>query len=301
MSDLGALAYFLGIEFARIKAWILMHQRKYISDVLGRFEMLECNPASTPVESGHNLSTQSSDEQLIESTSYRQVIGSLRYICNTRPDLTFGVGLVSRFMEKPAHSHMQAVKRILRYLKGSLDFGVLLPTSSGQENHSIYGYSDADWSGDKDDRKSTSGYLFKLGEASISWCSRKQNSVALSSYEVEYVSACLGAQQALWLQALGTELGVQNDGELVLFVDNKSTINLAKNPISHGRSKHIETKYHFLRDQVEKGKLSMEFCRSEDQQADILTKALKRDLFQKQRKQLSVISLACMNYEGMLM
>ncbi|XP_019460108.1 PREDICTED: uncharacterized protein LOC109359870 [Lupinus angustifolius] len=138
------------------KEGILMHQRKYITDVLTRFNMLEWNPASSPVETSHTLRKEDTKDESVDSTLYRQMIGSLRYICNSRPDLAYGVGLVSRYMEHPKYSHMQALKRILGYLKGSLDYGVMFPTNKSRELSTIYGYTDVDWCGDKDDRKSTS-------------------------------------------------------------------------------------------------------------------------------------------------
>ncbi|KAE9588330.1 putative RNA-directed DNA polymerase [Lupinus albus] len=295
MSDLGSLSYFLGIEFLKTSKGILMHQKKYTLDVLERFNMQHCNPATTPVEPGNGLCKGKPNEDSVDSTLYRQVIGSLRYICNTRPDISYGVGLISRYMEEPKQSHMIAAKRVLRYLKGTMDMGILFPTQNRAETMSMIGFTDADWSGDKDDRKSTTGYVFQLNQAPISWSSKKQKSVALSSCEAEYVAACLGGCQAMWLQSLLEEIGLYYENSMLLMVDNKSAINLAKNPIAHGRSKHIETKYHYLRDLVEKGRLKLEFCKSENQLADILTKPLRRNSFEVQRSKLGMVNQASMN------
>ncbi|XP_019425142.1 PREDICTED: uncharacterized protein LOC109334025 [Lupinus angustifolius] len=185
MSDLGNLPYFLGIEFIRTKDEIFMHQKKYSTDILERFQMQTCNSASTPIESGNISQTLEEENQLADKTLYRQMIGCLRYVCNTRPDMAYGVGVVSRHMETPKKTHLLAAKRLLRYLKGTVELGLLLPCKTSNLNHEMFGFSDADWCGDKADRKSTTGYLFLLGNAPISWCSKKQDVVALSSCEAE--------------------------------------------------------------------------------------------------------------------
>ena len=289
MSDLGELSYFLGIEFKRTKAGIFMHQSKYTIDVLKRFQMLDCNSVSTPVETSAVLD-QSGLEKLVDKTMFRQMVGSLRYICNTRPDVAYGVGLVSRFLKAPLQGHLNPVKRLLRYLKGTIGFGLLFPTNLSNNSCEMIGFSDADWCGDKTDRKSTTGYLFQLGNAAISWCSKKQSVVALSSCEAEYIAASMSACQAIWLEALLDELKVKSENGMLLMVDNKSAISLAKNPVAHGRSKHIETRFHYLRDQVYNGRLRLDFCRSADQLVDILTKPLKKERFEDLRRKMGLRS-----------
>lgn len=213
---------------------------------------------------------------------FKSLVGSLRYLCNSRPDISFGVGLISRFMDDPRHSHLVAAKRILRYLKGTIDFGILFPKRN-QGVTELVGYSDSDWCGDRSDRRSTTGYLFKFLNAPISWCSKKQPVVALSSCEAEYIAVSYAACQALWHESLMKEIQVEMLGIMQLYVDmyvdNKSAINLAKNLVSHGKSKHIETQFHFLREQVNNEKLKLVFCNSEQQIADILTKPLKVERF----------------------
>jgi hypothetical protein len=165
----------------------------------------------------------------------------------------------------------------MRYIKGTIDHGVLMPSQNNTNKKiSVLGYSDSDWGGDQDDKKSTAGYLFMLGGALICWSSRKQGIVALSSCEAEYVAASYAACQAVWIEMLLEELMVSDTIKVKLFVDNKSAIDLANHPVSHGRSKHIERRYHFWRDQVNRGKLKLEYCKSESQLADILTKPLKK-------------------------
>lgn len=195
----------------------------------------------------------------------------------------------------PKITHMVAAKRILRYLKGTIDWGILFPSTWGPATTELIGYTYADWSGDTEDRKSTSGYILMMGKAPIAWCSKKQNVVALSSCEAEYIAAAFGASQAQWLQMLLHELKVKCESTMRLKVDNKSAIDLEKHPISHGRSKHIEIKYHFLRDQVAKEKLAIEHYNREDQLADILTKGLKARKFEDMRSKIGILSLASLN------
>lgn len=215
-------------------------------------------------------------ETKVDSTMFRQLVGCLRFLCHSRPEISFGVRLVNRYMKSPRQSHLVAAKRILRYLKGTLNHGVLFPTHLPNQKEDgilhLVAYSDSDWCGDQVDRRSTMGYVFFLGEAPFSWSSKKQDVVALSTCEAEYIAACSAACQGLWIQTLIQDLELKTEGAIKIMVDNKSAINLAKNPVSHGRSKHIETKYHFLRDQVSKEKIKLQHCGTDLQVADILTK-----------------------------
>ncbi|WJX11887.1 hypothetical protein P8452_02442 [Trifolium repens] len=290
MSDLGKLNYFLGLEFLYRDNGIVLHQKKYIVDVLKRFHMENCNEAETPMEANLKLSK---DEvgQAVDATLFKQVVGSLRFICNTRPDINYAVGSVSRFMSNPKASHMVAAKRILRYLKGTHDYGLTFPKSKMESKFELEGFSDSDWCGDKDDRRSTSGMWFRFRNSPISWSSKKQNIVALSSCEAEYVAAAQAACQAVWLESLLDELKIKYVKPVKLNVDNQSAISLARNPIAHGRSKHIETKYHFLRYQVTQDKLNLVHCRTNVQIADIMTKPLKADRFKDLRALVGLVKM----------
>ncbi|XP_050909387.1 secreted RxLR effector protein 161-like [Lathyrus oleraceus] len=201
MTNLGVMNYFLGIEFHKSKVGLLMHQRRYALDISKKCDMEHCNASITPCEARVQLS-KSDEEEDVNPTLYRSLIGSLQYLCNTRPKLAFSVSIVSRFMERPKVSHLAAVKRILRYVKGTLDCRILFPASDTWPKCNLLGYTDSNWCGDKDDRKSTAGYIFMFGSTPISWCSKKEPVVALSSCEVEYIAASLGACQAMWLMNL---------------------------------------------------------------------------------------------------
>ncbi|XP_019416448.1 PREDICTED: uncharacterized protein LOC109327748 [Lupinus angustifolius] len=270
MSDLGRLAYFLGIEFVQHNDGIFMHQKKYILEVLERFNLLKCNSADTPVEANLKLGA-CEEEAKVDGTVFRQLVGCLRFLCHSRPEISFGVGLVSRHMSSPRHSHLFAAKRILRYLKGTLDHGVLFPYKKSETKQNalhLEAYTDSDWCGDQS--------------------SKKQDVVALSTCEAEYIAACNGACQGVWIQALMKELSLSNGEAVEVKVDNQSAINLAKNLVFHGRSKHIETKFHYLRDQVAKGKIKLQHYVTNLQIADVLTKPLKIARFRELRDKMNV-------------
>ncbi|CAJ2645382.1 unnamed protein product [Trifolium pratense] len=290
MTDLGEISYFLGIEFLKTSKGLMLHQRKYAGEILKRFNMSDCTYAITPMETNLKLEKNES-EDAVDPTMFKQIVGSLRYLCNSRPDICFAIGLISRFIEDPRQSHMKAAMRILRYIAGTLDFGILFPKSAVNAKSEIICYSDADWCGDKVDRRSTTGYFFKYLNASVAWCSRKQPIVALSSCEAEYIAGSYAACQALWINSVLKELKINVKKPITLQIDNQSAINLAKNPVPHGRSKHIEARFHFLREQVNQGSLEVIHCATGSQVADIMTKSLKIDKFLNLRNSLGVFQL----------
>jgi len=222
---------------------------------------------------------------------FRQIVGSLRYLCNSRPDICYSVSVISKFMHDPRKPRLIAAKRILRYVKGTMEYGLLFPYGAKSEVNELIGYSDSDWCGDLTDRKSTSGYVFKFNDAAISWCTKKQPVTALSSCEAEYIAGTFATCQALWLESVMKELRCEVMKPLTLKIDNKSAISLAKNPVSYGRSKHIETRFHFIREQVTNGMIKLHYCLTELQLADSFTKAVKLDRFEFLRKNLSVFNI----------
>jgi hypothetical protein len=232
--------------------------------------------------------SKTSSAPLVDATHYRSIVGSLRYLVNSRPDLAFSVGYVSRFMEAPTTEHLTAVKRILRYVAGTLHYGCFYKR---EKEASLVGYSDSDLAGDVDTRKSTSGIFFFLGNNVITWQSQKQKVVALSSCEAEYIAATTAACQGVWLARLLAELKGRKPATINLKIDGQSAIQLSKNPVFHNRSKHIDTRYHFIRDCIKENRVTLEFIGTKDQLADILTKALGREQFCELRSRLGVIDV----------
>ena len=210
---------------------------------------------------------------------------TLRYLTCTRPDILHAVGVVSRYIESPTTTHFKAAKRILRYLKGTIDFGLFYSVSN---DYKLVGYSDSDWGGDIDNRRSTTGFVFFMGDTAFTWMSKKQPIVTLSTCEAEYVAATSCVCHAIWLRNLLKEIGLTQEEPTKVCVDNKSAIALAKNPVFHDRSKHIDVRYHYIRECVARKDVQVEYVKSQDQVADILTKPLTSEDFRRLRNLLGV-------------
>nr|GEY57559.1 uncharacterized mitochondrial protein AtMg00810-like [Tanacetum cinerariifolium] len=232
-----------------------------------------------------NLSKDEEGE-LVDPTEYRSIVGALRYLTHTRPDLSFTVGVVSRFMERPTVKHLQAVKGILRYIKGTLNYG--LRYTRGESKVTLTGFSDSDFGKDMNDGKSTGGTTFYMNGNLVTWASQKQRSVALSLCEAEFMAATMAACQGIWLCRLLTEITGQKVPPVTLFVDNRSALDLMKNPVFHGRSKHINIRYHFIRECVENGEIIVNHVCGTKQKADILTKTMARVKHEEMRDLIGV-------------
>ena len=202
MTDLGKMRYFLGIEVLQRMDGIFISQRKYAQEVLERFNMNQCNPVHNPIVPGFKL-TRDENGVRIDGTFYKQIVGSLMYLTATRPDLMFVVSLISRYMERPTETHLQTAKRVLRYVKGTVSFGLFYKKGGNEE---LVGYTDSDYVGDQNDRKSTSGYVFILSSSVVSWSSKKQPIVTLSTTEAEFIAAASSACQAVWLRRILEQL-----------------------------------------------------------------------------------------------
>ena len=287
MSDLGLLIYYLGIEVIQTKDAISIKQTGYINKILEETRMKDCNETKIPMDPGAKL-TRTDEEELADATEYRSIIGCLRYLLHTRPDLSYSVGLLSRFMQEPREHHMKAIKQVIRYIKGTKDYGITYKRQGGCK---ITGYSDSSYGVNTDQGKGTTGIVFYFGESPITWSTQKQPTVALSSCESEFMAATTAACQALWLQRLLSELTGWKQERINLYVDNVSAIALMKNPVFHGRSKHIDIRYHFIRECVEKEQIYVEHISGVKQKADILTKALPRLKFDTMREMLGVEDL----------
>jgi hypothetical protein len=277
IKELGNLNFFLGIEVTQIPDGIHLSQQRYISDILQRTNMDLSKPITSPMAASSPLSKYSG-VSLTDPTTYRSTVGALQYLSITRPDISFAVNKVSQFMHNPRDTHWSAVKRILHYLKHSITHGLVIRRSSSSQ---LTAYSDADWAGCPDDRKSTSGYCVFFGQNLISWCSKKQPTVSRSSTESEYKAIANAAAELTWIQSLLSELGVFLSMPPILLCDNIGATYLTANPLFHARTKHIAIDYHFVRDKVAAKTLVVKFLSSKDQIADILTKPLVSTRFQK--------------------
>ncbi|KAI3757868.1 hypothetical protein L6452_05411 [Arctium lappa] len=287
MSDLGLLVYYLGIEVTQTGGGISIKQSGYANKILKEARMLDCNETKIPMDPGTKL-IKTEGGELVDATKYRSLIGCLRYLLHTRPDLSYSVGLLSRFMQEPKEQHMKAIRQVLRYIKGTLNFGITYKKKGGCK---LLGYSDSSYGINIEEGKGTTGIVFYLGNSPISWNSQKQPTVALSSCESEFMAATAAACQALWLQRLLNALTGWKEERVTIRVDNKSAITLMKNPVFHGRSKHIDIRYHFIRECVEKNQIEVEHVSGDLQRADILTKALARIKFAEMRELLGVKDL----------
>ncbi|XP_039851422.1 secreted RxLR effector protein 161-like [Panicum virgatum] len=236
--------------------------------------MGECKACQTPMEEKIKLS-KDSIAPLVDATSYRSIVGGPRYLTHTWPDIGFAVGYVSRFMAEPREVHLAAVKHLLRYVAGTCGYELVYPRRN-TEALELIGFSDSDMAGDVDGRQSTTGMLFFLGACPISWQSMNQKVVTLSTCEAEYIAAATACCQGVLLGWLLAELTGEEARAPVLMVDNQSAIALAKNHVHHDRSKHIDTKYHFIRDCVDGGQIRLKHVETARQLRDILTKPLGR-------------------------
>ena len=284
MTDLGKMRYFLGIEVLQKDDGIFICQRKYAHEILERFHMGQCNSVKNPIIPGFKPTRDEGGVQ-VDSTLYKQIVGSLMYLTATRPDLMFAVSLISRYMEHPTESHVMAAKRILRYIKGTTSFGMFYKKGGVAE---LFGYTDNDYAGDQNDRKSTSGYVFMMNSTAVSWSSKKQPVVTLSTTEAEFIAATSSACQVIWLRRILKCLNYTQSGPTVVYCDNISAIKLSKNLVMHGRSKHIDIRFHFLRDLVKDEVIELTYCSTRDQIADITTKPLKIEAFLKLRDLMGV-------------
>jgi hypothetical protein len=283
MSLVGELTYFLGLQVKQMEDTIFISQSKYAKNIVKKFGLDSASHKKTPAPT-HLKLTKDESGISVDQSQYRSMIGSLLYLTASRPDITFAVGVCARYQADPKVSHLAQVKRILKYVNGTCNYGILY---SHSDCCKLIGYCDADWAGSADDRKSTSGGCFFLGNNLISWFSKKQNSVALSTAEAEYIAAGSSCSQMMWMKQMLQEYNVEQD-VLTLYCDNLSAINISKNPIQHSRTKHIDIRHHFIRDLVEDNVITLEHVNTEEQIADIFTKALDLKKFEKLRGMLGI-------------
>jgi hypothetical protein len=285
--------FFIGIKIDRdrIRHTIHLSQEQYTNRILRRFKMLECNPKMQPADPYVRLTIDGieggSSSPTIDDSTYREAVGSLMFlmVC-TRPDIAFAVGQVAQFSHNPKQAHWIAVQRILAYLKGTSKYGV---TYGGTEQrHVLTAFSDSDYAGDSDTRRSTTGYLLIYNGGPVAWGSRRQSCVSLSTTEAEYIAMCEAAKDIVWTRRLLNGIGCDQKQPTELFCDNQGALKLVSNPEFHRRTKHIDVRYHYVRDQQMDGSLAVHHVGTKGQLADLLTKALAGPAFQNLRMKIGV-------------
>lgn len=282
MKDLGDLNFFLELEIKYLRNGLFLSQHKYATDLVHKAGLDSCNSHMTPCQSGLKLYEDGGTPLSSTNAShFRSLVGCLQYLTFTRPDIAYAVNSVCQFLHNPTDIHLHAVKRIVKYIKGTLDFGIVFRKglSSASSKHyssqvQIQAFCDADWAGDPNDRKSTTGFVILLNGSPVSWCNKKQNAVSRSSTEAEYRSMADTTSELQWLMILLKELHVNLETVPVLHCDNISALALATNPVHHSKLKHIEVDIHFTRAQLKAGTIKVQFVSSKEQLADLFTKGL---------------------------
>jgi len=292
MADLGEVQYILGLQVTRdrLRRTLTLSQAEYVRRLLERYGMLNSRPTDTPIATGMRLSQDDCPTVPVmpapsmQGHSYAAVVGALMYaMLGTRPDLAFAVASLSRFTSNPGEPHMQTLKRVLRYLHGTVNHQLAYDGREGDKGRpsntsgTLLGYCDADWAASMDDRRSVTGWVFLVAGGAISWQSQRQKSVALSTVEAEYMAAGNATKEAVWLRTLLNELGETQTNATTILTDNQGSIALAKNPEQHQRSKHIDIRYHFIRERIADGVVQLAYIPGSEMTADQLTKPLAKD------------------------
>lgn len=288
MSEEGSVHRFLGINISRKEGKIVLNQSDYIDKLLQRFNMVDCSGAPTPMEPKLNLVIDEGDKEHASKFPYRELLGCLSYVMlTTRPDLSFAVNYFSRFQENPTTELTKHLKRILRFLKSTKNLSLVYSRTVDSETPPLVGYADSNYATDQD-RKSTSGYLFKCFGNIVSWCTKKQTVTALSTAEAEYIALTAATQEGLWLRNMLNELLHLQVSYVQLYEDNQSAIAISKNVENVKRSKHIDVRFYFLKEKVDDGEIKIEYIPSKLQPADVLTKAVNQDLMLRHRSSLNL-------------
>ena len=284
MTDLGLMSYFLGMEVKQDHDGVFISQKKYAKEILNKFHMEDCKRTSTPMNQKEKFSKDDGTEKVDES-QYRSLIGCLMYLTATRPDIMFSVSLLSRFMHCACEVHFQAAKRIVRYIKGTTNYGIKY---SYCQNFKLHGYSDSDWAGSIDDMRSTTGFCFNFGSGIFSWSSKKQDVIAQSTAEAEYVAANATINQAIWIRKILADLHMKQNEPTQIHVDNQAAIAISNDSVFHGKTKHFKIKLYHLREEQKDGEVKLLYCKTEDQIADVLTKALPKARFETLRGKIGL-------------
>ncbi|KAL0556158.1 hypothetical protein IC582_004668 [Cucumis melo] len=286
MSLIGELSCFLGLQIKQRSEGMFISQEKYAKNLIKKFGLDQSHYKRTPVAT-HAKITKDTVGTAVDHKLYRSMIESLLYLTAIRLDITYAVGICARYQADPHTSHLNIVKRIIKYVHRITNFGILYSYDTSSE---LVGYYDADWAGSADDRKSTSGGCFFLGNNLVSWFSKKQNCVSLSTTEAEYIAAGSGCTQMIWMKNMLNEYGIIQD-VMTLYCDNMSAINISNNPVQHSRTKHIDIRHHFIRELIENKVITLQRIRSNSQLTDIFTKPLDATTFEHLRACLGVCKI----------
>lgn len=297
MVDMGPISYYLGlkVERDRERRLLKISQPAYIDKIAHKFGLLTAKPSNTPMRENYLIPNEGEASET-DIKNYQAMVGSIMFaMIESRPDIAFATSMASRFAKNPSKAHIEAVKMIIRYLHTTKTRGIVY----GEGDSKVIGYSDSDWGGDQEGRKSTSGFVFMMNNGAVSWSSKRQTSVALSSTEAEYMGLTQTAKEATWLRLLMTELGllqpddqhaqlrmIKTECPLVIHGDNQGSIALAKNPVFHARTKHIDIQHHYIRDEIKEGRIELTYIPTEDMVADGLTKPLSHVKFHRFIEQL---------------
>ncbi|GJY26003.1 retrovirus-related pol polyprotein from transposon TNT 1-94 [Tanacetum coccineum] len=272
MSMMGKISFFLGLQISQSPRGIFINQSKYALESLKKYGFESCDPVDTPMVEKSKLD-EDKEGKAVDPSHYRGMIGTLLYLTASRPDLQFAICMCARYQARPTEKHLNAVKRIFRYLKGTVHRGLWYPKDS---SIALTAFADADHAGCQDTRRSTSGSIQLLGDRLVSWSSKRQKSAAISSTEAEYIALSGCCAQVLWMRSQLTDYGF-GFNKIPMYCDNKSAIALCCNNVQHSRSKHIDIRFHFIKEHVENGVIELYFVNTEYQLADIFTKALGRE------------------------
>ncbi|GJT49307.1 retrovirus-related pol polyprotein from transposon TNT 1-94 [Tanacetum coccineum] len=287
MSMMGEMTFFLGLQVNQSPRGIFINQSNYVLEILKKYGMETCDPVGTPMETKVKLDLDQNGT-LVDATKYRSMIGALMYLTSSRPDIVHATCLCSRYQAKPTEKHLKEVKRIFRYLWGTVNMGLRYTKDSGFE---LTGLSDADYAGCKDTFKSTSGGAQFLGEKLVSWSLKKQDCTVLSTAEAEYMSLSACCAQVLWMRTQLTDYGFHFN-KIPIYYDLKSAIAISCNPVQHSRTKHIAVRYHFIKEHVDKGTIELYFVKMDYQLADLFTKAILAERFNYLVRRLGMRSLS---------
>ncbi|GKB55024.1 retrovirus-related pol polyprotein from transposon TNT 1-94 [Tanacetum coccineum] len=272
ISMMGKISFFLGLQISQSPKGIFINQSKYALESLKKYGYESCDPVDTPMVEKSKLD-EDKEGKAVDPSHYRGMIGTLLYLTASRPDLQFAICMCARYQARPTEKHLNAVKRIFRYLKGTVHRGLWYPKDS---SFALTAFADADHAGCQDTRRSTSGSIQLLGDRLVSWSSKRQKSAAISSTEAEYIALSGCCAQVLWMRSQLTDYGF-GFNKIPMYYDNKSAIALCCNNVQHSRSKHIDIRFHFIKEHVENGVIELYFVNTEYQLADIFTKALGRE------------------------